>query len=277
MRINTNVSSLQAIRAVSEHSKQVESSSAKLSSGTRVRSAADDAASLSLSLKSQSQTRSQYQAIRNTNDVISELQVAEGGMSEISAMLIRLRELSVQASSDTLVDKDRQMINAEYMAFRNEIERQIETTNIRNQSLLRPSEDLSRREFQIGTNSDSASKLTLNQNDLLISEFNMSIVDSSIPTAEEARLNLNYIDKAIQKMAANRARVGAIQNRLTSTVNNLDTSKLNESAANSQRMDTDYAFETAEKLKGEQKLMAATSVLSQTNNLSVNALKILKA
>jgi flagellin len=104
----------------------------------------------------------------------------------------------------------------------------------------------------------------------------MSIVDSSIPTAEEARLNLKYIDQAIQKVAQNRAKVGSYQNRLQSTVNNLDTSNINESAANSQRMDTDYAFETAEKIKGEQKLNAATAVLSQSNNLSAMALKLLK-
>lgn len=275
MRINTNVSSLQAQRAVSEHTKQIESSAGKLSAGTRVRSAADDAASLALGLKSQTQTRSQYQAIRNTNDVISELQVAEGGMTEVSAMLTRLKELSIQASSDTLQDEDRGLLNAEYMALRNEIERQIKTTRMRGDQLLRP-DSQETRDFQIGTGNGQNSRLTIEQDDLTLSEFNMSIVDSHIPTAEEARINLQYIDKAIEKVAMNRARVGAIQNRLHSTVENLDTSRTNEKAANSQRMDTDYAFETSEKIRSEHKLSAATAVLSQTNNLGANALKLLK-
>jgi flagellin len=128
VRINTNVSSLRAQRAVSEHNKQIENSTGKISSGTRVRSAADDSASLSLGIKSKTQIRSQYQALRNANDVVSELQVAEGGMTEVSSMLIRLKELSLQASSDTLQDSDRGMLNSEYMALRQEIEREIKTT-----------------------------------------------------------------------------------------------------------------------------------------------------
>lgn len=276
MRINTNVSSLRAQRAVSEHSKQVENSTGKISSGTRVRSAADDSASLSIGLKTKTEIRSQYQAIRNANDAVSELQVAEGGMTEVSAMLIRLKELSVQAASDTLQDSDRGMLNQEYIQLRHEIEREIKTTRFRGDTLLRPTGGESTREFQIGTDNGSNSKMVINQEDLTLSEFNMSIVDSSIPTAEEARLNLNYIDQAIQKVAHNRARVGSLQNRLASTVNNLDTSVVNESAANSQRMDTDYAYETAQRISGKQKLDAATSVLAQTNNMSAMALKLLK-
>lgn len=276
MRINTNVSSLQAIRAVSEHTKQVENSTGKISGGTRVRSAADDAASLSLGLKSNSQIRSQHQAIRNANDAISEFQVAEGGMNEVSAMLTRLRELSIQASSDTLQDSDRGMLNEEYMALRHEIEREIKTTRFRGDTLLRPTGGQSTREFQIGTDADSNSRLTINQEDLTLSEFNMGVVDSHVSSAEEARLNLQYIDQAIQKVAHNRARVGALQNRVQSSINNLDVAKTNEAAANSQRMDTDYAFETANKIRGEQKLQAATAVLSQTNNLGAAALKLIK-
>lgn len=276
MRINTNVSSLRAQRAVSEHSKQVEDSTGKISSGTRVRSAADDSASLSIGLKTKTEIRSQYQAIRNANDAVSELQVAEGGMTEVSAMLMRLKELSVQAASDTLQDSDRGMLNQEYIQLRHEIEREIKTTRFRGDTLLRPTGGESTREFQIGTDSGSNSKMVVNQEDLTLSEFNMSIVDSSIPTAEEARINLGYIDQAIAKVAHNRAKVGSLQNRLASTVNNLDTSVVNESAANSQRMDTDYAFETAQRISGKQKLDAATSVLAQTNNMSAMALKLLK-
>lgn len=241
-----------------------------------MRSAADDAASLSLGIKSNSHIRSQHQAIRNANDAISEFQVAEGGMNEVSAMLTRLRELSIQASSDTLQDSDRGMLNEEYMALRHEIEREIKTTRMRGDTLLRPTGGQSTRDFQIGTDSDANSRLTINQEDLTLSEFNMGVVDSHVSTAEEARINLSYIDQAIQKVAHNRARVGALQNRVQSSINNLDVAKTNEAAANSQRMDTDYAFETANKIRGEQKLQAATAVLSQTNNLGAAALKLIK-
>lgn len=259
-----------------EHNNQIENSTGKISGGIRVRSAADDSASLSLGLKSQSHIRSQYQAMRNANDAISELQVAEGGMNEVSSMLTRLRELSIQAANGTLKDEERGMINAEYMALRNEIERETKTTRMRGDTLLRPTGNNHQREFQIGTRSDANSKLVINQEDLTLSEFNMTIVDSHIATAEDARLNLSQIDKAITKVAENRARVGAYQNRITSAISNLDAGRANESAANSQRMDTDYAYETAVKITSEQKLNAATSVLAQTNNLSVMALKLLK-
>lgn len=275
MRINTNVSSLQAQRAVSEHNKQIESSTGKISSGLRVRSAADDSATLSIGLKTKTEIRSQYQATRNANDVISELQVAEGGMNEVGAMLIRLRELSVQGANGVLQDEERGMINAEYMQLRAEIARQIETTRMRGDTLLKPT--LSGvREFQIGTNNSAESKFVINQKDLTINDFNLNIIDSSIHNVEESRLNIEYIDNAITKLNENRARVGAYQNRVQSAVNNLGTATVNESASLSQRMDTDYAFEVAEKLKGEQKLQAATSVLAQTNQLGANAIRLLR-
>jgi flagellin len=274
VRINTNVSSLQAQRAVSEHTKQIESSSGKLSSGLRVRSAADDSASLSIGLKSKAEVRSQYQAIRNANDVISELQVAEGGMNEVGSMLIRLKELSVQAANGTLQDEDRGMLNSEYMQLRSEIERQIQTTKLNGDTLLRPG-PTPVREFQIGTKANAESRLTISQRDLTIDDFNMNIIDSNVSSIEDARLNIEYVNSAIQKVAENRARVGAYQNRVQSTISNLGTSSTNESASLSQRMDADYALETAENVRAQQKLNAATAVLAQTNNMGSSALKLI--
>lgn len=195
-------------------------------------------------------------------------------MNEIGNLLIRLKELSVEAANDVLKDEDRGMINAEYVGLRREIERQIKTTRMRGDQLLRPGE-MDEKEFQIGTATDSNSKLVVRKKDLVISEFNMNIVDSDISTLEDARLNLRYIDDAIQKVASNRAKVGALQSTLQSTVNNLDVSTVNESAALSQRMDTDYAYETAVKLSSEQKLNAATSILAQANVSGTTALKLI--
>ncbi len=197
-------------------------------------------------------------------------------MAEVHNMLTRLKELSIQAANGTLKDEERGMLNAEYMELRHEIEREINTTRMRGDTLLRPTGHSHSREFQIGTKTDQNSKLVINQEDLTLSEFNMTIVDSHIDSVEDARINLSHIDTAIQKVAENRARVGSLSNRLQSSVNNLDTAKLNESAANSQRMDADYAYETAVKINSEHKQKAATAVLAQTNNFSSMALKLLK-
>ncbi|MES2527359.1 MAG: flagellin [Bdellovibrionota bacterium] len=273
MRINTNIAALSAHRAMSEHSKHVESASGKIAQGTRVRNASDDAASLAIGTKNKSNIRSNHQAMRNANDAISEFQIAEGALNEVGNMLTRLKELSIQASSDHLQDYDRGNLNNEYMALRQEIERMTQSAQFQGNNLFRSTE---KRSFQIGTNSDSNSRLELNHSDMIVSEFNLQIVDSSIPTAEEARLNLNYIDTAISKLSKTRANLGSMQNRLESTVSNLDTGRLNESASMSQRMDADLAFETSEKIRNEIQVHVAGSALMQSHEFSALALKLLK-
>ena len=275
MRINTNISALRAQRAMAEHSKTVESSSGKLSSGLRVQNASDDAASLSIGQKNKAEIRSQHAAMRNANDAVSEFQVAEGSMNEMGNMLVRLRELSMQAATATLEDSDRSLLNMEYMELRQEIERIARSTEFKGTKLLRSGSSDS-RDFQIGTKSNADSKLSIKENDLTLTEFNLRIVDSSIPNAEEAKLNLAFIDEAITKLSGTRAKVGSLQNRLVSAVSNLEVSKTNELDALSKRMDADYALETSEKLKAEGKLAAATSVLAQSNLFSAQTLKLLK-
>lgn len=273
MRIQTNVSSLAAQRAIREHNNNIENSSGKLSSGMRVRNASDDAASLSIGIKQNAQVRSQHQAMRNANDAISEFQVAEGAMSEMSSMLTRLRELSIQASSDILTPSDRALINNEYMQLRHEIERISASTEFRGEKLLRDSSNRE-RDFMVGTQSSDSSKISVQSSDMVVTEFNLGIVDSTVSNADEARENLRYIDQAVQKLSENRARVGSIQNRLEFAASNLSTSKLNEQNSLSTRMDLDFALETAEKMKTQNKLKAASSVLAQTNQMGANALKL---
>jgi flagellin len=273
MRINTNVSALQAQRSMSEHSRNVESASGKIASGTRVRNAADDAASLAIGTKHKSEIRSNYQAMRNANDAISEFQVAEGTLNEVGNMLTRLKELSIQAANDTLGNSDRENINFEYMALRQEIERMTQSASFNGDNLFRSKEE---RSFQIGTSADSNSTMVVDRSNMIVSEFNLQIVDSSIPTAEEARLNLGYIDTAIARLSKTRANLGSKQSRLQSTVSNLDTNRLNESAALSTRMDADMAFETSEKIRNEIRVQAAGSALAQSHQFSALALNLLK-
>jgi flagellin len=275
MRINTNVSALRAQRSMGEHTKQIENASGKISSGSRVRNASDDAASLSIGNKQKTSIRSQYQAIRNANDAIGQFQVAEGSMSEMSNMLIRLKELSVQASSGHLQDSDRGMLNSEYMQIRREIERIAKASSYMNTDLLQDKSGKI-RDFMIGINDDENSKLSFSGKELAVSEFNLGLVDSSIVSAEEAQINIEHLDKALETLSGKRAKAGSYQNRIQSAINNLEQKNVNESDAMSRTMDADMAYETSEKIRSEGKLMAASSVLVQSHQFSAMALKLLK-
>lgn len=275
MRLNTNVSALRAQRSMSEHNKQIESATGKISSGSRVRSAADDAASLAIGSKLKSNIRSQSQAIRNANDAISQFQVAEGAMNEISGMLVRLRELSVQSATGSYGDSERGMLNEEYMSVRKEIERISRATKFMGANLLY-NKNGSDQDFMVGINNDAESKLSVGATDLVVTEFSLGLVDSNIMSAEEARINLGHIDEAITRLSQKRANAGALHARLSSSISNLETRNVNEADANSRVMDADMAYETSEKIRSEGKLMAATAVMGQANQFSAMALKLLK-
>jgi flagellin len=275
MRINTNVSALRAQRAMSEHNNKIENASGKISSGSRVRNASDDAASLSIGTKQKSNIRSQHQAIRNANDAIGEFQVAEGAMSEIGNILIRLKELSIQSASGHLQDSERGMANMEYMQLRKEAERIAQSTKLNGVSLLQNKSGQT-RDFMIGINNDSNSKMSLKGTELGVSEFNLNIIDSNIASATDARLNIGYIDGAIATLSAKRATAGAYQNKAQIAINNLEQTNVNESASMSQTMDADMAYEMSEKLRSEGNLKAATSVLAQSAQFSAMTLKLLE-
>lgn len=275
MRINTNVAALRAQRSMTEHTTQIENASGKISSGNRVRNASDDAAALSIGNKQRTSIRSQHQAIRNANDAVAQFQVAEGGMNEIGSMLIRLKELSLQAASGHLQDTDRGMINSEYMQIRREVERIARSTHFNGSDLLQDKSG-DTRDFMIGINNDDNSKLSFKGKELAVSEFNLGIIDSSIDNMTDARININHIDKAIETLSGKRASAGSYQNRIQSAISNLEQRNQNETEAMSKVMDADIAYETAERMKSEGKLMAATSVLAQSAQFNAMALKLLK-
>ncbi len=275
MRINTNVSALRAQREMSEHTKSIENASGKISSGSRVRNASDDAASLSIGNKQKSSIRSQHQAIRNANDAIGQFQTAEGAMNEVGSMLIRLKELSLQASTGTLQDSDRGMLNSEYMAIRKEIERVARSTNFMGSNLLQDRSGKP-RDFMIGINDNDNSRISFSGAEISVTEFNLGLVDSSIVNAEEARINLGHIDQAIETLSSKRAKAGSYQNRIQTAINNLETTNINETSAMSRIMDADMAYESSEKIRSEGKLNAASSVLAQSSQFSAMALKLLQ-
>jgi flagellin len=275
MRIHTNVSALRANRELQNHTKEIDDASLKIATGERVRSASDDAASLSIGLKQKAKIRSQGAALRNANDAVSSFQVAEGSMSVMSGMLTRLRELSIQSASDTVDQKERSMLDLEYMSLRREIQRISKTSEFNGLKLLDGSNS-SNRDFQVDTNHNAESRLSIKADAFTLNEFNMGLVDSNLQSKEDAKLNLEQIDGAINVLAGKRALVGAYQNRMEHAIENLQISKENESHSKSVRLEADVAEESAKRLVAQNKLNISTGVLAQTQQISAKALKLLE-
>jgi flagellin len=273
-RINTNVSSLSAQRSLSQTNKAQEGVLSKLSSGTRISQAADDAAGLAISEKLKAQIRGTNQATRNANDGISMVQTAEGGLNEVSNILVRLRELSVQSASDTIGDSERKFSDLEYQNLKQEIERISQVTEFNGIKLLNGEGE--QLDFQIGIHND-AFKDRINYDSQATNARldNLGIGSISVQSKVGAQESLATIDKAIESVSGSRANLGALQNRLSSTVNNLQVSSENMSAANSRIRDTDYAETTAQNAKMNILSAAGTSVLSQANSSSQGALKLI--
>ncbi|MBT5093984.1 MAG: flagellin FliC, partial [Halobacteriovoraceae bacterium] len=246
----------------------------KLSSGTRIVRSADDAAGLAISEKLKASIRSTNQAERNANDGVSLIQTAEGGLTEVGNILVRLRELSIQSASDTVGDPERQFTNLEYQNLKQEVERISEVTEFNGKKLLNGSGE--QYDFQIGVNNDDFQDRikynTANQNSTIASLGLESLaVDSKVGAQE----GLAALDSAIQSVSGQRAELGALQNRLGSTIQNLQVSSENLSAANSRIRDTDYAAETAKNTKLNILTNAGTSVLAQSNAQGQAALKLI--
>ncbi len=274
LRINTNVTSLAAQRTLSANNTEQSQTLGKLSSGTRIVRSADDAAGLAISEKLKAQIRGVNQAERNANDGISMIQTAEGGLNEASNILIRLRELAVQSSSDTVGESERKFTDLEYQNLKSELERISQVTEFNGKKLLNGQGD--KYDFQIGINNDDfQDRIKFDSAKMSAGLESLGIAELSVGSKEASQQSLASIDSAIQNVSGQRAELGAVQNRLTSTINNLQTSSENLSAANSRIRDTDFAAETAKNTKMNILTNAGTSVLSQANSQGQAALKLL--
>ena len=274
LRINTNVASLQAQGSLSKVNKESQESFSKLSSGTRITKAADDAAGLAISEKMKAEIRSAQQANRNANDGISLVQVAEGGLNETSSILVRMRELAIQSSSDTVGDSERGMADLEYQRLKSEMDRISQVTEFNGKKLLDGSGE--KLEFQVGTGADEfQDRIGLDPMTLNSSISSMGVEGVDITTKEAAQGSLQSLDSAVEKISGQRAVLGSLQNRLTSTSNNLQVYAENMSAANSRIRDVDYADETAKQARNQILTAAGTSVLAQANMSSQSALKLI--
>ncbi len=274
LRINTNVASLNAQRNLLGTKWGLDKSLERLSSGYRINRAGDDAAGLAISENLRAQVRGLKQASRNAQDGVSLVQVAEGGLNEVSSILIRLRELAVQAASDTIGPVERQFLNVEYDQLVSEIDRIADATEFNGTSLLSGSGSV--LDFQVGTRNDpNIDRLSFDASKADANSAALGVNLTSVADKASAQTSLAAIDSAIVSVSAMRADFGAIQNRLQSTIGNIAVSVENLSAANSRIRDVDVAEETAEMTRNNILLQAGTSVLAQANQTSNTALSLL--
>ncbi|PIP90893.1 MAG: flagellin FliC [Bdellovibrionales bacterium CG12_big_fil_rev_8_21_14_0_65_38_15] len=276
LRINTNVASLNAQRNLRGTKLSMDKTLEKLSSGQRINRAGDDAAGLAISENLKAQIRGLGQAERNAEDGISLVQIAEGAMSEVSNIMIRLRELAVQAASDTIGPTERKFLNVEFEQLTSEVDRIANSTEFNRVPLLNGTGAVF--DIQIGTRNDPISdRLTFDASSADVNVAALGLNLASVADKISAQNSLASIDQAIISVSGIRADFGALQNRLQSTVNNIAVSVENLSAANSRIRDTDIASETAALTKSNILMQAGTSVLSQANSSTSSALSLIQS
>lgn len=274
LRINTNVASLAAQRSLGATNNRMRSNLRKMSSGERITRAADDAAGLAISENLKAQIRGNRQAKRNANDAISMIQTAEGGLSEISNIIVRLRELAVQAASDTVGPDERKFSDIEYQQLKEEIDRISKSAEFNGIQLLDGSGGL--LEFQIGIHNDPIlDRLRYDATKNNATLVNLGLAGEAVGTKESAQLSLKKLDDSLVQISGIRAELGATQNRLSSTIQNLAIGDENLSAANSRIRDVDIAMESADLARNSILMQAGTSVLTQANQQPNIALKLI--
>lgn len=274
LRIATNTSAINAQKNMYANSNAINTAMARLSSGNRINKAADDAAGLAISEGLKAQIRGYRQANRNANDGISLIQVAEGGLNEVTNMLVRLRELAIQAASDTVGDRERAYTALEYNQLKEEIQRTANATKFNGVSLL--SGEGQMYDFQVGTGSDElADKISFDSRVGNATLEGLGITQANLTNKEEARASLAMVDEAINRVSGARAVYGSIQSRLQSASEYLMMADENYSAANGRIRDADIAAESTALAKSNILQQAATAVLGQANQQQQLALKLL--
>jgi len=271
--VNTNIASITAQRNLGISTSALQGSIARLSSGLRITKASDDAAGLGISETLRAQIRSINQAVRNGNDGISLLQIADGGAANIGGLLARLRELAEQSASGVLGSNERSFLETELLALRSEIDRIAAVTEFNGVKLLSGTVNDS-LSIQIGFRSSVNDTLALKIKDLTVTDLTLNT--ASVSTSAAALNALSNIDSAISAVASARANIGSLQNRIDAAVQNLEVANENISAAESRIRDADIAFETALFTRNQILVAAGVSVLAQANTLPQQALQLLQ-
>ena len=269
MIINHNISALNAWRNTGIQNNNLDKSLEKLSSGLRINRAADDAAGLAISEKMRGQVNGLNQAVRNSQDAISLIQTAEGALNETHAIIQRLRELAVQSVNDTNTATDRGQIQKEVSQLVIEIGRIATTTEFNTKKLLDGT--ASNLIFQIGANKGQTMTLKIGT----MNAAKLSVNGLKLDTSTNAASAIGCLDKALSVVSAQRADLGAVQNRLEHTVANLNVASENLSAAESRVRDVDMALEMAKFTKTQILTQAGTAMMAQANMKPQGVLKLL--
>ena len=274
MRVNTNISSVNAMRNLYSNDRNINSNFEKMASGSRINKAADDAAGLAISENLKAQIRSSTQAARNANDGISLVQTAEGGLNEMGNIIVRMRELGIQAASDTVGEDERGFINMEVQQLKSEFQRISDSTKWGKTKLLDGSTpDFS---FQVGiNNSDDEDRIKFDSAGNVATIDALGLSDLDFESREGAQSALQSLDNAQVGVNRIRSSLGALQNRLVSTVQNLGIQQETLSAANSRIRDADIAEVTADLTKNQILMQANTATLAQANQKNTLALKLI--
>lgn len=274
MRVTTNMAAINAQRNLVGSQREIGKSMAQLASGSRINKASDDAAGLAISEKLKSSIRSARQANRNANDGISMVQTAEGGLNEIGNIVTRLRELGIQAASDTVGATERGFLDKEVQQLKSEVQRIATATKWGTTNLLDGTTP--QFDFQVGIyNKPEEDRISFDSSQNNASLDSLGIAGLDYTTKEGAQEALSALDVAQTGVSGMRANLGALQNRLTSTVDNLGVLEENMSSANSRIRDTDVAQASSEMTRNNILLQAGTATLAQANQVNQLALKLI--
>jgi flagellin len=274
IRISTNSASINAVRNLQKAESAGTSLQEKVSSGSRVNRAGDDAAVLSISENLKARIRSQSQGVRNAHETVNMLQVADGGMQEISNLVIRLRELAIQAANGTLGSTERQIIDQAAQNLIENVDSIARSTTYNGKKLL--SSDSYYLEVELGNSTHpSESTFNIDRSKLNVTRARLGLDGIDLLTQESSGEALGLLDSALKAVSGRRATIGAKLNEMDSTIRNSENQIANNTSSNSQMRDADFATETAELLRNKIQLQSGTAVLAQANQMSAVALRLL--
>jgi len=273
LTVNTNIPAMSALGHFNRTNNHLEGTFGHISSGLRINKAGDDAAGLAVAENLATEQQSLRQAARNTNDGISVIQTAEGATNEVADILKRMRELAVQSSSDTLANSERAYIQDEYAQLAQEVDRISAVTNFNGVALADGTR--SSLDVQVGIFNTTDDRISISLGDLRATSLGIDTGNIDMATSASAQAALTTLDTAIDSINKIRSDFGAVQNRLESSLNNLDVYTENLAGAESRIRDADFAFETAQMTKYQTMQQAGIAILGQANQLTQGALRLI--
>lgn len=287
--VNTNVNASIAQAALTKNDRELSSAMQQLSTGRKINSAADNASGLAISARMTSQIRGLDQAVRNANDGVSMVQVAEGALEEIGSMLQRIRELAIQSGTGTTASADRSSLNTEFQTLVDEIDRIVDNTTFNGRNVLNAAAggaaNVSKVAFQVGAGTKQTISLTFGNflqtgasgtfKSLASATLTLSAATTTLGITNASKVMV-VTDLAIERVSKQRATFGAITNRLEHAIDNLTNVKTNTEASRSRILDTDYAESTSELARTQIIQQAGTAMLAQANQLPQTVLALLQ-